>query len=388
LNPSLDLILIVIFSLVQLRITIMLVDLARRLPSGWGRRAAWAVIGVFDLTVAVGYSFSFSAVLPHFRVRPDIATVMGAVTLAYLACASVLVAVHWATQTVERRVGPSWNPGRRRALQTAGKVLMAAPFAAIGYGGLVQRTDFQVRQTDIPVEGLPADLDGFEILHLSDIHLSPFLSEAELARVIDACRELHPKLAVVTGDLISSYGDPLEACIRQLARLRSDAGIYGCLGNHEHVAMAEDRAAAAGARAGIHFLRGANAQLRFGAATLNVAGVDYQPVSHRDRYLRGAGRLVQPAAFNLMLSHNPDVFPVAVRQGYNLMLAGHTHGGQVTMEIFEQTLNPARFFTPYVCGLYRSGGAAAYVTPGIGTIGVPARLGVPPEISLLRLRKA
>lgn len=366
----------------------MLLGSADRLPDGWSRRTAKAAVWAFDVVVLTGYSFSFSSVLPRVPVNPALAAVLGAATLAYLVCATVLLAVRWAAGTAERRLGKALNPGRRQALQTAGKILMAAPFAAIGYGALVKRTDFQLRETDIPMEGLPADLDGFQILHLSDIHLSPFLSEAELARVIDACRGLHPHLAVVTGDLISSYGDPLEACIRQLARLRSDAGTFGCMGNHEHVAFAEARAAAEGARAGIHFLRGRNARLRFGGSALNIAGVDYQPISHSGRYLQGAERLVDPSAFNLLLSHNPDVFPVAAEQGYNLMLAGHTHGGQVTVEIFEQTLNPARFFTPYVCGLYRLGRAAAYVTRGIGTIGVPARLGEPPEISLLRLRKA
>ena len=69
------------------------------------------------------------------------------------------------------------------------------------------------------------------------------------------------------------------------------------------------------------------------------------------------------------------------------MLAGHTHGGQVTVEILEQFVNPARFFTRYVQGLYRSGRSAAYVTRGIGTVGLPVRIGAPPEISVLRLRK-
>jgi hypothetical protein len=119
-----------------------------------------------------------------------------------------------------------------------------------------------------------------------------------------------------------------------------------------------------------------------------VAGVDYQPLFQKANYLRNAARLVVPGETNLLLSHNPDVFPVAARQGYNLMLAGHTHGGQVSVEILDQAINPARFFTPYVYGLFRQGPAAAYVTRGIGTIGIPARIGAPPEISLLRLRKA
>ena len=119
---------------------------------------------------------------------------------------------------------------------------------------------------------------------------------------------------------------------------------------------------------------------------LNVAGVDYQR-SAKD-YLPDAEKMVAPGAFNMLLSHNPDVFPVAARQGYDLTLAGHTHGGQVAVEILGQSINPARFFTPFVYGLFRRGAAAAYVTRGIGTIGVPVRVGAPPEIALLRLRKA
>jgi predicted MPP superfamily phosphohydrolase len=273
-------------------------------------------------------------------------------------------------------------------LNAAGNLALATPFAVLTYGALIERLDFHVREVDVPIPGLPDDLDGLRLLHLSDIHLSAFLSESQLARVIDAANGLRPHLAAVTGDLISQRGDPIDACIRQLARLKADAGVVACMGNHEHYAQVEDYTAAAAARAGISFLRSQARPLRFGKATLNVAGVDYQPLFQKAKYLRGAGRLVLPGETNLLLSHNPDVFPVAARQGYNLMLAGHTHGGQVSVEILDQAINPARFFTPYVYGLYRRGPAAAYVTRGIGTIGIPARIGAPPEISLLRLRKA
>ncbi|MGH9594889.1 MAG: metallophosphoesterase, partial [Bryobacteraceae bacterium] len=116
---------------------------------------------------------------------------------------------------------------------------------------------------------------------------------------------------------------------------------------------------------------------------LNLAGVDYQPIGYP--YLKAAAKLVAPGAFNMLLSHNPDVFPVAVRQGYQATIAGHTHGGQVRVEILREDLNIARFFTPYVDGLYRRDGSAIFVSRGIGTIGLPARLGAPPEVALLRL---
>ena len=90
----------------------------------------------------------------------------------------------------------------------------------------------------------------------------------------------------------------------------------------------------------------------------------------------------------VLLSHNPDVFPTAVRQGYDLVLSGHTHGGQVTFEILNRNLNPARILTPYVRGLYRHANSSCYVTRGIGTLGVPVRLGAKPEISILTLKRS
>jgi len=79
------------------------------------------------------------------------------------------------------------------------------------------------------------------------------------------------------------------------------------------------------------------------------------------------------------------VFPVAARQGYQLTLSGHTHGGQLALELFDQHLCAARFITPYTYGVYREGSAAIYVTRGIGTVGIPARVGAPPEVALIRL---
>jgi predicted MPP superfamily phosphohydrolase len=113
-------------------------------------------------------------------------------------------------------------------------------------------------------------------------------------------------------------------------------------------------------------------------------------MSLRPDYLSGAERLTAPGALNVLLSHNPDVFPAAAAKGYDVTLSGHTHGGQITVEILHPWGNMARFFTPYVYGLYhlKQSGPVAYVTRGIGTIGIPARIGAPPEIALLRLKKA
>jgi predicted MPP superfamily phosphohydrolase len=280
------------------------------------------------------------------------------------------------------------DPTRRALLRTAGTAAVAAPFALVGFGTFVERTAFGIREIDIPIPDLHHDLEGLRLVQISDIHLSPFLSERDFARVVDAANGLRAHVMFVTGDLISVRGDPLDACLDQLSRLRADAGVLGCLGNHEVYARSEEYTTVQAARMGISFLRGQARRLRFGNATLNVGGVDYQKMNDRHHYLPGAERMLSPGALNVLLSHNPDVFLVAAQQGWDFTLAGHTHGGQVNFEILHYGLNVARFYTPYVYGLYTADRSCIYVTRGIGTIGMPARLGAPPEISVLRLRKA
>jgi predicted MPP superfamily phosphohydrolase len=353
-------------------------------PQRWVR----AAILSFDAFVAVSYAFTFSEVLALLAIPAGPLMVLGAGSLAYLMTATGVLGIYYVLRAVRRHLGAETNPARRRVLNTASNALLASPFVMMGYGALVQRTNFRVREVDVPLAGLPQDLDGLRLLHLSDFHLSAFLSEGELARVIDASNDLRAHAAFFTGDLISGPADPLDACIRQLARVKTDAGTLACMGNHERYVRAESYAARQAARQGIQFLRSEARALRFGGATLNVAGSDFESLRNRANYLAGMERFVAPGAVNVLLQHNPDTFPAAARRGYNLLLAGHTHGGQVTFEILDQSINPARFFTPYVGGLYRQRDSAAYVTRGIGTIGVPARIGAPPEISLLRLRKA
>jgi predicted MPP superfamily phosphohydrolase len=356
--------------------------------SGWWATAGRYAVFLLDTLLLAGWLLDMIPALGGGTGPGAVSLLLRTGALLYGFASTGVLALLLIFRLLRKMTAAEFNPGRRRVLNAAGNLALATPFAVLAYGALIERLDFHVREVDVPIPGLPDDLDGLRVLHLSDIHLSAFLSEGDLARVIDAANGLHPHLAAVTGDLISHGGDPIDACIRQLARLNCDAGVVGCMGNHERYAHLEDYTAAAAARAGITFLRGQALPFRFGKATLNVAGVDYQPIHEKSKYLRGAERLVTPGETNLLLSHNPDVFPVAARQGYNLMLAGHTHGGQVSVEILDQAINPARFFTHYVYGLYRQGPAAAYVTRGIGTIGIPARIGAPPEISLLRLRKA
>jgi predicted MPP superfamily phosphohydrolase len=364
--------------------------LARRYPPSVVR-AAKSVLAFAIVLLSVGYVLGFGEIRGRLPLASPKVGIFSGIAQLWLLTSSCGVGLHLLLRLVTRPI--AFEPSRRRLLNTASGALLASPFLVVGYGGLIERTRFRVREIDIPIPGLHPDLDGLRLLQLTDIHLSPFLSVQELERVIGAANETKAHLALVTGDLISNRGDPLDACLRLLSTVKADAGILGCLGNHERFSGAEDYATEQGARLGIRFLRRQTQLLRFGKAALNVAGVDYERMSATHTgYLRGAESMIVPGAMNMLLSHNPDVFPIAAAQGYDLTVSGHTHGGQVNVEILSRDINPARFLTPYVYGAYdwAEGGrrAAAYVSRGIGTIGIPARVGAPPEISVLRLRKA
>jgi predicted MPP superfamily phosphohydrolase len=351
----------------------------------WVRRSILAAGGVSGLVLMVGFLLAFARVNHYFTVW----TIMWfrglAITWAMLSVLWMLAWLVWrGLAAILRPAQPSTHDGARRGfLKAAGAALFVAPAAAIGYGVFVQRFNIRMREQKIIIPGLAQDLDGLRMVQLSDIHLSPFLSERQLAHCVAMANETYPHLALVTGDMITMPRDPLDACLQQLAGLRAEAGIFGCLGNHEVYAHAEDYATEQGARLGIRYLRLEAARLKFGGAVMNLAGVDYQ--QFRKPYLTGAEKMIEPGVLNVLLSHNPDVFPVAARQGFDLTVAGHTHGGQVRVEILREDLNVARFFTHYVDGLYREGDRSIFVSRGIGTIGLPARLGAPPEVALLRL---
>ncbi len=281
------------------------------------------------------------------------------------------------------------GPSRRTFLAAAARTAaVAAPFGIAGYGTLITRANFELRDVAFPVHNLHPDLEGLRIALLTDIHFSPYLTQPELDRTIAMANETRPHLTLVTGDFITRSGDPLDTCLSRLANLKADAGVFGCLGNHETYAKCEDYTERAARRLGIQILRQRAELLPFGGARLNLVGVDYQWQRGPRPYLVGAGRFVRPGVVNLLMSHNPDVFPVAAKLGYDLVVGGHTHGGQVTVEILEQTLNLSRFYTPFVAGLYRRGSSAIYVSRGIGTINLPMRVGARPEVTLLRLTSA
>jgi uncharacterized protein len=294
----------------------------------------------------------------------------------FFVAAAVLLAVF-------RRV-PAFNKQRRRFLRVSSIAACAVPAAVIGTG-IITRKDFQIIEQDIAFPNLPAGLDGLRLVQISDIHMSAFFSRSDLRRVVDAANGLRGDLLFVTGDLITSKRDPLDDCLTELARLRSGNGIYGCMGNHEAYAKCQTYTKRVAHRLGMDFLRYENRLLTFANSKLNLIGIDHQFVPNR---LPGVEVLRNPEAFNLLLSHTPAIFPLAEKQKMDLTVSGHTHGGQINLEIAGTNFNLVDLTTPFTKGLYRRGESALYVNSGLGTIGVPVRIGAPPEITVIRLCKS
>jgi len=315
------------------------------------------------------------------------------------------------------------DPGRRYFFRAATAAAGAAPFLGAVYGFAAERLNYQVRHIEIPVPNLPSALDGMQIVQISDIHLSGYMSTAQVRRAVDMANGLGADLAVVTGDLITGSGDSIADCVDEVRRLYAPLGTWGCNGNHEIYARAEDEAAYRYSQAGMKLLRQENALITFKGAKFNLIGVDYQRErmrnGQRQQTLSNVEPLVRRDMPNILLSHNPNSFNRAAELGIELSLAGHTHGGQIQVEILDHRLSPARFITDYIAGLYQrplfspaatdraaanasasqtsspslldshlSPVAHLYVNRGLGTVGAPVRLGVPPEISLIVLRRA
>jgi uncharacterized protein len=315
------------------------------------------------------------------------------------------------------------DPSRRYFFRTASALAGAVPFLGVVYGFAAERLDYHVRRVEVPTANLPPALDGLKIVQLSDIHLSGSMSRVDVRRAVGMANELGADLAVVTGDFITGAADPLADCIEEISQLRAPLGVFGCNGNHEIYARAEDAAQQLFAQAGMKLLRHENVQLAFRGAGFNLLGVDYQRErahsGQRVQMLPDLAHLVRRDVPNILLSHNPNSFNRAAELGIELSLAGHTHGGQVQVEILDHRFSPARFITDYIAGAYfrplsmpatnlralkqanhsANNQALAsshaqpplsvlYVNRGLGTVGAAVRLGVPPEITLLTLRRA
>jgi predicted MPP superfamily phosphohydrolase len=304
-------------------------------------------------------------------------TTLGAWALIALLVAETALAVWIAAHSLRL--------GMRRHPTTALRAISSRPVAGskgFGVPGLAVSTRaLHLTEIDLTLPRLPASLDGLRLVHLSDLHIE--FANGTVSRALDVTAELAPDLVAVTGDFIvkRANGDFENACTR-LAALDAPLGVWVIRGNHD-LWYDGEAVTAALAHHGLRLLANSAADVTARGERLRLIGVEHPwtRVGDWETLLHGDG-----AACRIALSHSPDNFERLARAGVDLVLAGHTHGGQWRFPLVGSVIVPSNHGRRFDHGLFEDSGAAMWVTRGVGCVGVPVRINCPPEIALITLR--
>jgi predicted MPP superfamily phosphohydrolase len=274
------------------------------------------------------------------------------------------------------------GPAGRRALALGAAVLVG--LALLGYA---EARRLVVRRLEVRVDDLPAGLEGLRIVQISDLHVGPHTSRRHLARVAAAVREARPDLIAVTGDQVDDHARDVEPFAAAFRGLSAPLGVFAIPGNHD--VYAGWPAVHQGLEAmGMTVLVNRAVPLERDGARFWVAGTG-DPAGRRgtpvapdvERTLAA----VPPGSFTLALAHNPALWPALADRGVDLTLSGHTHYGQIAIPRLGWSL--ASPFLEHAMGRHQRNGSQLYINPGTNYWGIPFRLGTPPEVTVLTLRR-
>ena len=290
---------------------------------------------------------------------------------------------------------------RRQFLKRLAWSTTALGAGMAGYSTLVEPRRVEINHLPIAIKGLPPAFAGLTIAQLTDLHRSRFVGAGYLNHCIDLANASRPDLMVFTGDYLTHgrahsrrgqlvYGgrDAGAAlaldCARCLGRARARFGVFASLGNHDHWFDGDFVAQVIRDR-GIPVLRNANTEVRVNGESLPIVGLGdlWTEGVNLSRAFAGV-----TAPFALVLMHNPDTFPDWSRPGAHLILAGHTHGGQVNLPGIGPPLVPSEYGAKYAQGLFRRGDTQMYVNRGLGVLFPPVRFNCRPEIAVFHLQSA
>jgi uncharacterized protein len=277
--------------------------------------------------------------------------------------------------------GPLWQKRLRISLT----LILLLAGGVVCWAFFVEPNRLVVRQETLELERWPSGLSGLKIAVLSDLHIgSAYIDERKVRLIVERTNQLQPDLIVILGDYIAGNGrgshrvEP-EVFAPLLKDLHAPFGVYSVLGNHDWWYNGQKVRSALEAN-GIRVLEDE-------VVTIDVRGNSLWLVGLSDLWTRPQRidqtiAQVPEGARVIALTHNPDIFP-QVPARVNLLLAGHTHGGQVRFPLIGSVVESSRYGERYEAGHVVENGHDLFVTTGIGTSIVPVRFGVPPEIVLL-----
>lgn len=278
-----------------------------------------------------------------------------------------------------RRVSPILAPPPKRATPFRA---LASSLVQTARAAFAETYMLAIERRTIRLHRLPAALDGFRIVHLTDIHHSPFTGREQIERAVEVANNLDADIIALTGDYISHEREYAAPCAEMMGRLRARCGVFAVLGNHDHwtdAALVTDLFRAEG----IQMLVNEGMRFEHKGESFWLAGVDDTMVGLEDLPLALAGS--RESEMKLLLAHNPLILRRAARARVDLILAGHTHGGQITWRSERSASGRPR--RRLLRGLGRRGDTQIYVSRGLGTVVLPVRYGSPPEVALLELKK-
>jgi uncharacterized protein len=236
-----------------------------------------------------------------------------------------------------------------------------------------------VKRNTIRLPALPSSFEGFTILHLSDLHAD--LSQGALEKAAELANDLEYDLCVLTGDFRGRTHGDFVAALVLVAKLREAlrGDIYAVLGNHDSIAMVPDLEAL-----GVNFLLNESIAIRRGEDSVYLAGVDDAHFYRADN-IEKAVKGIPEECVSILLSHTPEIYRQAAHAGFDLMLSGHTHGGQICLPGGVPIMLEAKLPRALGAGPWRHEGMAGYTSVGVGSSVVPVRFNNRPEITLHRL---
>ena len=240
----------------------------------------------------------------------------------------------------------------------------------------------ELRHNVVTLANLPPRFEDFTLLHLSDLHVE--ISEGAMRRVADLAHGLEYDLCVLTGDYRAGTAGAVDACLDGLRRVRQHLKepLYGVLGNHDSIRMLP-----ALEQMGIRMLLNEAQEIRRGDQRIHLAGIDDAHYFRVDN-IEKAAQLIPAAECSILLSHTPEIYRQAAHAGFDLMLSGHTHGGQICLPGSIPITLDSRLPRRFGAGAWRYQRMQGYTSVGAGCSIVPVRLNCPPEITLHRLRRA
>ena len=241
--------------------------------------------------------------------------------------------------------------------------------------------EIRIHHNDIALPGLPEAFHGYRILQVTDLHLD--MDEDIPAALIRAVREVDYDLCVLTGDFRAQTFGPYEAAIEGLrkVRLHLKDPLYGILGNHDTIRMVPDMEAL-----GIRMLLNESITLERDGALIHLVGID-DPHYYRADNLEKAANGVPQDGVSILLAHSPEIYRHAAYADFDVMLCGHTHGGQICLPGGLPIMCNAHCPRALCSGAWRYKGLAGYTSRGSGVSVVDVRLNCPPEIVVHRLLK-